>query len=99
MDGYEADDIIGTVAKHAEIENFTVYMMTSDKDYGQLVSNRVFIYKPAKFGQKAEIIGVNEICAKYEIERPEQLIDILGLWGDASDNIGSSILEKLKAKN
>lgn len=99
MDGYEADDIIGTVAKHAEIENFTVYMMTSDKDYGQLVSNRVFIYKPAKFGQKAEIIGVNEICAKYEIERPEQLIDILGLWGDASDNIpGVPNIGEVKAK-
>lgn len=99
MDGYEADDIIGTVAKHAEIENFTVYMMTSDKDYGQLVSDRVFIYKPAKFGQKAEIIGVNEICAKYEIERPEQLIDILGLWGDASDNIpGVPNIGEVKAK-
>lgn len=99
MDGYEADDIIGTIAKNAEIENFTVYMMTSDKDYGQLVSDRVFIYKPAKFGQKAEVIGVNEICAKYEIERPEQLIDILGLWGDASDNIpGVPNIGEVKAK-
>lgn len=99
MDGYEADDIIGTVAKHAEIKNFKVYMMTSDKDYGQLVSERIFIYKPAKFGQKAEVIGVNEICAKYEIERPEQLIDILGLWGDSSDNIpGVPNIGEVKAK-
>ena len=86
-DGYEADDIIGTVAKHAELNDFKVYMMTSDKDYGQLVSDNIFIYKPGKFGQKAEIVGVKEVCEKYGLQNPEQLIDILGLWGDASDNI------------
>lgn len=86
-DGYEADDVIGTVAKHAELQNFKVFMMTSDKDYGQLVSENIFIYKPGKFGQKAEIIGVKEVCEKYGLQNPEQLIDILGLWGDTADNI------------
>lgn len=87
MDGYEADDIVGTLAKHAEIEGFETYMMTSDKDYGQLVSPHIKIFKPGKFGQPAEILGPEEICAKYGINRPEQLIDMLGLWGDTSDNI------------
>ncbi|MDR2978873.1 MAG: DNA polymerase I [Bacteroidales bacterium] len=87
MDGYEADDVIGTTAKLAEINGFEVYMMTSDKDYGQLVSEHIRIYKPGKFGQPAEVIGVQGVCEKYGIENPEQLIDILGLWGDASDNI------------
>lgn len=87
MDGYEADDIVGTLAKHAEIEGFDVYMMTSDKDYGQLVSPNIKMYRPGKFGQPAEILGPEEICAKYKIKRPEQLIDILGLQGDSSDNI------------
>ena len=98
-DGYEADDIIGTIAKKAEIEDFQVYMMTSDKDYGQLVSDHIYMYKPGKFGQAAETIGVKEICEKYDIERPEQLIDILGLWGDASDNIpGVPNIGEVKAK-
>ncbi|MDR2971225.1 MAG: DNA polymerase I [Bacteroidales bacterium] len=98
-DGYEADDIIGTLAKKAEIENFQVFMMTSDKDYGQLVSENIFMYKPAKFGQAAEIVGVKEICEKYGIEHPEELIDILGLWGDASDNIpGVPNIGEVKAK-
>lgn len=87
MDGYEADDIVGTLAKHAEIEGFDVYMMTSDKDYGQLVSPNIKMYRPGKFGQPSEILGPEEICAKYKIKRPEQLIDILGLQGDSSDNI------------
>ena len=87
MDGYEADDIVGTLAKHAEIEGFDVYMMTSDKDYGQLVSPNIKMYRPGKFGQPAEILGPEEICEKYKIKRPEQLIDILGLQGDSSDNI------------
>lgn len=86
-DGYEADDVIGTVAKHAELQDFKVYMMTSDKDYGQLVSENIFIYKPGKFGQKAEVIGIKEVCEKYGLQNPEQLIDILGLWGDSADNI------------
>lgn len=99
LEGYEADDIIGTIAKHAEIENFEVYMMTSDKDYGQLVSEKIFMYKPGKFGKKAEILGVKEICEKYNISQPEELIDILGLWGDASDNIpGVPTIGEVKAK-
>ena len=98
-DGYEADDIIGTLAKKAEIEGFQVYMMTSDKDYGQLVSENIFMYKPGKFGQKAEVVGVKEICEKYGIAEPEELIDILGLWGDASDNIpGVPNIGEVKAK-
>jgi len=85
--GFEADDIIGTLAKKAERAGFTVYMVTSDKDYGQLVSERIFMYKPAYMGNDISILGEKEICDKYSIQRPEQLIDILGLWGDASDNI------------
>lgn len=86
-DGYEADDVIGTLAKKAEKAGYTTYMMTPDKDYGQLVSDNIFMYKPAKFGNPAEVIGPKEICAKYNIQRPEQVIDILGLMGDTSDNI------------
>ncbi len=87
VDGYEADDVIGTLAKQAEKHGFVTYMMTSDKDFGQLVSDRIFIYKPGKFGSDVEILGVKEVCEKFSISRPEQVIDILGLWGDASDNI------------
>ena len=87
MDGYEADDVVGTLAKHAEIEGFDVFMVTSDKDYGQLVSPNIKMYKPGKMGQPAEILGPDEICQKYGIKRPEQVIDILGLQGDSSDNI------------
>ena len=87
MEGYEADDIIGTLAMKAAQKEFTTYMVTSDKDFGQLVSDKIFIYKPPRMGNQAEILGVEEVCRRYQIERPEQLIDILGLWGDASDNI------------
>ncbi|MCX6304177.1 MAG: DNA polymerase I [Bacteroidetes bacterium] len=87
VDGYEADDVIGTLAKQAEKHGFITYMMTSDKDFGQLVSDQTFIYKPGKFGSDVEILGVKEVCEKFSIKRPEQVIDILGLWGDASDNI------------
>lgn len=87
IDGYEADDIVGTLAKHAEIEGFDVYMVTSDKDYGQLVSDHIKMYKPGKFGQGPEILGPTEICAKYGLQYPEQMIDFLGLQGDSSDNI------------
>ena len=87
VDGYEADDVIGTLAKQAEKHGFTTYMMTSDKDFGQLVSDKTFIYKPGKFGSDVEILGVKEVCEKFSIQRPEQVIDILGLWGDAADNI------------
>lgn len=85
--GFEADDVIGTLAKRAEKEDFEVYMVTPDKDYGQLVSGRIFQYKPGKSGADMEVIGMKEICDYYTIERPEQVIDILTIWGDASDNV------------
>ncbi|MGJ1237872.1 MULTISPECIES: DNA polymerase I [Sphingobacterium] len=87
MDGYEADDIIGTLAKKAEKQNFQVYCMTPDKDFGQLVSENIFIYKPARMGNGAEVQGVKEVLEKWEISDVCQVIDILGLWGDAVDNI------------
>jgi len=87
VDGYEADDVIGTLAKKAEADGFMTYMMTSDKDFGQLVSDRTLVYKPGKFGGDVEILGVKEVCEKFGISRPSQVIDMLGLWGDASDNI------------
>jgi DNA polymerase-1 len=86
-DGFEADDIIGTLAKEASKKGFVTYMMTPDKDYGQLVSDNIFIYKPGYKGGPPEKLGVTEVCARYGIERPEQVIDILGLMGDAVDNI------------
>ncbi|WP_214072836.1 DNA polymerase I [Mucilaginibacter sp. dw_454] len=86
-DGYEADDIIGTLAKKAEKKGYKVYCMTPDKDFAQLVSENIFMYKPARMGNDMEILGVPEVLAKWEIERPEQVIDILGLWGDAVDGI------------
>lgn len=86
-DGYEADDIIGTMAKQKEVEGYTVYMVTPDKDYAQLVSPNVFIYKPGRLGNDIEILGVKEIQEKWEVESPLQVIDILGMWGDAVDNI------------
>ncbi|MFO7721696.1 MAG: DNA polymerase I [Bacteroidales bacterium] len=87
MVGYEADDLIGTLATKAEKEGYEVFMMTPDKDFGQLVSERIRIYKPARMGNGAEVLGVKEVCDRFGIERPEQVIDILALWGDASDNI------------
>ncbi len=87
VDGFEADDVIGTLAKKAEADGFTTYMMTPDKDFGQLVSDNIYMYKPARMGNKAEIWGTYEVCERFGITRPSQLIDILGLWGDASDNI------------
>ncbi|MDR3696920.1 DNA polymerase I [Mucilaginibacter sp.] len=86
-DGYEADDIIGTLAKKAELQGYQVYCMTPDKDFAQLVSDNIFIYKPARMGNEMEVLGVKEVLEKWEIERVEQVIDILGLWGDAVDNI------------
>jgi DNA polymerase-1 len=86
-DGYEADDIIGTLAKKAELEGFDVFMMTPDKDFGQLVSEHIFIYKPARMGNDYEILGVPEILKRWEISDVNQVIDILGMWGDAVDNI------------
>ncbi|MBA3283843.1 MAG: DNA polymerase I [Nitrosopumilus sp.] len=87
LDGFEADDIIGTLAKKAEQEDFCVYMMTPDKDFGQLVSDKVFIYKPAYMGSDAQILGVQEVLNKFKLKRVEQVIDLLALWGDAIDNI------------
>ncbi|MFM2134773.1 MAG: polymerase, partial [Bacteroidota bacterium] len=87
IDGYEADDIIGTLARKAEGQGFETYMMTPDKDYGQLVDKHTFIYKPARGGGKAEVLGEKEVCERWEIERVEQVKDILGLMGDSVDNI------------
>ncbi len=85
--GYEADDVIGTLAKRAEQEGYDVYMVTPDKDFGQLVSDHIFMYKPGKQGNGPEILGPKDICEQYNIHRPEQVIDILGLMGDTADNI------------
>ncbi len=87
MDGFEADDVIGTLALKAEKEGFDTYMMTPDKDYGQLVDEHTFIYKPARAGNGAEVLGIAEVCKRWEIERVEQVKDILGLMGDSVDNI------------
>jgi len=87
MDGFEADDIIGTLAKQAETQGFEVFMMTPDKDFGQLVTDRIHLYKPAYMGNAVDIMGPKEICAKWDIQYVSQVIDILGLQGDSSDNI------------
>ena len=87
VEGYEADDVIGTLSKKAEQQGFITYMMTPDKDFGQLVTDKVLLYKPAKFGEPAQVWGPKEVCERYGIQEPKQLIDILGLWGDAADNI------------
>lgn len=87
MDGFEADDIIGTIAKKAERTSFEVYMMTPDKDYGQIVEDHIFLYKPAFMGNGVDIMGPKEVCAKWDIEHVDQVRDILGLMGDAVDNI------------
>lgn len=87
MEGYEADDIIGTLAKQAEKEGFKVYMMTPDKDYAQLVSENIFMYKPGRKGNEVEILGVEEVLKSWEIKRVDQVVDILGLQGDSVDNI------------
>ena len=87
VEGYEADDVIGTLSKKAEQQGFITYMMTPDKDFGQLVTDKILLYKPAKFGEPAQIWGPKEVCERYGIQEPKQLIDILGLWGDAADNI------------
>ena len=85
--GFEADDLIGTLAKQAEKEGFQVFMVTPDKDFAQLVSENIFMYKPARMGNGIEIWGIPEVLEKFEIERPEQVIDFLGMMGDAADNI------------
>ena len=85
--GFEADDIIGTLAKQAEKEGFQTFMVTPDKDFAQLVSENIFMYRPARMGNAIEIWGIPEVQARFEIERPEQVIDYLGMMGDAVDNI------------
>lgn len=87
MEGYEADDLVGTLAKKAEKAGFKTYMMTSDKDYGQLVSENIFWYKPGRLGAPDEILGIPEVCKKFDVAYPEQVIDLLGLMGDSADNI------------
>lgn len=100
VEGYEADDVIGTLSRRAEEQGFTTYMMTPDKDYGQLVTDHVFMYRPALKGQGFEIRGPREVCDRYGIESPVQVIDLLALEGDASDNIPGcpGVGEKTAAK-
>lgn len=86
-EGYEADDIIGTLATQAATQGLVAYMMTPDKDFGQLVSDRIFLYQPALSGRKSMILGKEDICTKWGIQHVEQVCDMLGLQGDASDNI------------
>jgi DNA polymerase-1 len=85
--GYEADDVIGTLAKQAEAEGFEVFMITSDKDYGQLVSDKIYLYKPGRMGNEVELLKKEDICATWGIKRVDQVVDMLGLQGDAVDNI------------
>jgi DNA polymerase-1 len=100
LDGYEADDLIGTLAKTAEKFDFQTFMYTPDKDYGQLVTENIFLYKPAFLGNDIEVLGIPEILAKWDITRIDQVIDMLGLQGDAVDNIPgiSGIGQKTAAK-
>src|SRR6185295_9422365 len=100
LDGYEADDIIGTLSKLAAKEGYEVFMVTSDKDYGQLVNDKVKIYKPGYQGGDVEILGPKEVCEKWNIKDVVQVIDILGLMGDAVDNIPgiAGVGEKTAAK-
>lgn len=87
LDGYEADDLIGTIAKKAARKDFTVYMMTPDKDFAQLVEEKIFLYKPARMGNRAEVMGIPEVLEKFDIQCVDQVRDVLGLKGDAVDNI------------
>ncbi len=87
MDGYEADDIIGTIARKAAADGFEVFMMTPDKDFGQIVDEHIKLYKPAYMGNSVDILGPKEVCEKWDIKEVSQVIDMLGLQGDTSDNI------------
>ncbi|MBR6541421.1 MAG: DNA polymerase I, partial [Bacteroidales bacterium] len=104
MPGFEADDVIGSMATQWKGNNTQIFMVTPDKDYGQLISENVFQYKPAKGGNEIEIIGREQVCQHYGICNPEQVIDILTIWGDSSDNfpgikgIGEVGAKKLMAK-
>ncbi len=103
LEGYEADDVIGTIAKKAEKSGYTVYMVTPDKDFSQLVSEHIYIYKPSRQGNGVEILGIPEVLEKWDIQRVDQVIDVLGLQGDSVDNIpgvpgiGSKTASKLLA--
>lgn len=87
VNGFEADDVIGALAQKAEKKGFTTYMMTPDKDFGQLVTEKILMFRPGRGTNPAEIWGVKEVCEKFEVDDPIKVIDILGLWGDAADNI------------
>src|SRR5690349_10035492 len=87
LDGYEADDIIGTFALQAAAQGFDVYMMTPDKDFGQLVRDNILLYKPAYMGNAVDVLGPKEVCEKWDISNVSQVTDMLGLQGDSSDNI------------
>lgn len=97
---YEADDVIGTLAKQAEKDGYTTFMVTPDKDYGQLVSEHIFLYKPGRAGNEVEIMGPKEVCERWGIKRVDQVVDMLGLMGDSVDNIPGlpGIGEKTAAK-
>lgn len=99
-DGYEADDLIGTLVRRAEQQGFTSYMVTPDKDFGQLVTENTFLYKPARMGDAVEVMGVPEVCQRWEISSPRQVVDMLALIGDTSDNIPGvrGVGEKTAAK-
>src|SRR5215467_14280579 len=99
-DGYEADDIIGTLVRRAEKQGFKSYMVTLDKDFGQLIDENTFLYKLSRMGDRVEIMGLPEIRERWGIERPEQVVDVLALMGDSSDNIPGvpSIGEKTAMK-
>ena len=103
-EGFEADDVIGTIAKKAEKEGYEVFMVTPDKDFGQLVTDNIKILKPGRQGNKSEVLGVKEVCEKFKVKRPDQVIDMLGLWGDSVDNIpgipgvGEKTAQKLLAE-
>lgn len=99
-DSFEADDIIGTLVRHAGTQGFISYMVTPDKDFGQLVTENTYLYKPARMGDGVEVLGVPEICRRWGIEHPRQVIDMLALIGDASDNIPGvpGVGEKTAAK-
>jgi DNA polymerase-1 len=100
IEGYEADDVIGTLAWQAHDAGYEVFMVTPDKDYGQLVRDGISIYKPGYQGGDVDIMGPKEVCAKWDIERVDQVVDILGLMGDAVDNIPGikGVGEKTAAK-
>ena len=87
VDGFEADDVIGTLAKQAAEQGFQIYMMTPDKDFAQLVSDSVFMYKPGSRGNSSEVWDVNKVCEKFDVNNVSQVIDFLGMVGDSVDNI------------